>query len=99
MAGLCACCALALQGAKPIVAHRVTIRPAMLHTALSRPGIAAAAAALRWPAWLGRTWAAMTADDVAPLLGQACSHADLERRLRRLERGRPDRFGPLPPGP
>lgn len=29
----------------------------------------------------------------------AADLADLERRLQRLERGRPDRFGPLPPSP
>ena len=29
----------------------------------------------------------------------AADLADLERRLQRLERGRPDRFGPLPPLP
>lgn len=71
----------------------------MRHTALSRPGVAAVAVALRWPALLSRLWAAMTANDAEQMAGRACDLADLERRLRRLERGRPDRFGPLPPGP
>lgn len=30
-------------------------------------------------------------------LDAAADLADLEHRLKRLERGRPDRFGPLPP--
>ncbi len=40
--------------------------------------------------------AAAVDPDTAWLSG-AADLADLERRLKRLERGRPERYGPLPP--
>lgn len=50
----------------------------------------------RIAAGLRRAWAGAPVDPDEPWLAQATDHADLERRLKRLERGRPDRFGPLP---
>lgn len=45
-----------------------------------------------WPPYRHR----LTAAGDEGLLGEALDLAHLERRLRRLERGRPDRFAPLP---
>lgn len=53
----------------------------------------------RWGAWLRRVWDERGVDDDERLLREARDLADLERRLRRQERGRPERFGPLPPTP
>ena len=50
----------------------------------------------RCASWLRRAWAGACVDPDEPWLAQATDHADLERRLKRLERGRPDRFAPLP---
>lgn len=69
----------------------------MLHIDLSVPRATVWGPAPRWPAWLRRAWAALARDDEDRELSEACDHADLERQLRRLERGRADRFGPLPP--
>jgi hypothetical protein len=44
---------------------------------------------------LRHAWRSWTLDADERHLAQACDHADLEQRLRRLERGRDDRFGPL----
>lgn len=52
--------------------------------------------ASRWCDWLPRTGHASRLDDDVGLLGEARDLADLEQRLRRLEQGRVDRFGPLP---
>ncbi|OWR02230.1 hypothetical protein CDO81_21075 [Roseateles puraquae] len=57
---------------------------------------------LHLAAWLVRRQArpaprGAAADSDTAWLNKAADLADLERRLKRLERGRPDRFGPLPP--
>jgi hypothetical protein len=70
----------------------------MRHTELSIPGRTGTGPSLRWPAWLVSAWAAMARDDDRGL-GDAHDHAELERRLRRLERGGEERFATLPPGP
>jgi hypothetical protein len=51
----------------------------------------------RWGAWLRRAWDQLTLAEDERFLRAACDPVDLERRLRRLERGRADRFGPLDP--
>lgn len=51
----------------------------------------------RWRARLRGAWTRLTLSDEERFLHGASSLADLEARLRRLERGREDRFGPLPP--
>ena len=71
----------------------------MLSTAVPSPRTAAAGAAPRWGAWLRRAWARFTLDDDERFLHAARDLADLEARLRRLERGGGPRFGPLPPQP
>ncbi|MCE4554059.1 hypothetical protein [Pelomonas cellulosilytica] len=53
----------------------------------------------RWTAWLRRCWQQWLRSDDERFLDDACDLADLERRLRLLERGRPERFGSFPPGP
>ena len=71
----------------------------MQRTATLTPQFALAAAARgpRWAAWLRRVWENLTLDADARFLRRACDLADLEWRLRRLERGRAERFGPLHP--
>ncbi len=50
----------------------------------------------RWAESLPRAWLAFAGDADERLLGDAADLADLERRLRRLECGREERFAPLP---
>lgn len=50
-----------------------------------------------WAVWLRQAWDRLMLDDDTRFLSEARDHADLERRLRRLERGREHRFDPLPP--
>ena len=57
-----------------------------------------ASLASRWSAWWQRTWDALALDADERFIRGARDLADLERRLRRLERGRAERFGPLHPG-
>ena len=49
-----------------------------------------------WGAWLRRLYDTFTWDDDERFLCEARDLLDLERRLRRLEQGRAERFGPLP---
>jgi hypothetical protein len=65
-------------------------------TLISRPPIKRAT--WRWVAWLRAAWNKLTLDADERFLGEAHDFADLEWRLQRLERGRPDRYGPLDPG-
>jgi len=58
---------------------------------------AAAARGSRWAAWLRRAWEDVMLDADERFLRGARDLADLEWRLRRLERGRAERFGPLHP--
>lgn len=58
---------------------------------------ALATLAARWSAWLQRSRDALTLDDDERFIRAASDLADLERRLRQLERGRAERFGPLHP--
>jgi hypothetical protein len=80
-----------------MVTHRLTKEHAMQLTAtlIARPAVAAAAS--RWRAWLERAWHQLTIDADERFLREACDLADLEWRLQRLQRGRPERFGPLHP--
>ena len=57
-------------------------------TVAPRPG--------RLARWLRRAWAHPRPSAEEAWLRDTADLADLEQRLRRLERGRPDRFGPLP---
>jgi len=59
-----------------------------------RPAFTAASAS--WPARLRRLWNSLAQDGDERLLCAAADLADLERRLRRLEQGRTERFDPLP---
>jgi hypothetical protein len=54
--------------------------------------------ASRWSALLRETWENLTLDDDERFLRAAHDLADLERRLRCLERGRAERFAPLDRG-
>jgi hypothetical protein len=65
-------------------------------TPITRPAIKPALR--RWGAWLRAAWHDLTLDADERFLGEARDFADLERRLERLERGRPDRYAPLDPG-
>lgn len=49
--------------------------------------------------WLRRAWQRLMLDDDDRFLHDAHDLADLEARLRRLERGRACRFGPMRPLP
>lgn len=62
-----------------------------------QPAFAAAARGSRWAAWLRRMGENLTLDADERFLRGARDLADLEARLRRLERGRAERFGPLHP--
>jgi hypothetical protein len=66
-------------------------------TLIPQPAFAAAARGSRWAARLLRVWANLTLDADERFIRGACDLADLEWRLRRLERGRAERFGPLHP--
>jgi hypothetical protein len=66
-------------------------------TLIPQPAFAAATRGSRWAAWLQRIWENITLDADERFLRGACDLADLEWRLRRLERGRAERFGPLHP--
>jgi hypothetical protein len=82
------------------VIHRVTKEhPIMLRIALLIPNASVPAVVCRWGAKLRHAWQQLTRDDDGRFLCEARDLADLEGRLRRLERGRVERFGPLPPGP
>lgn len=50
----------------------------------------------RLAAWLERVWSTWTLDDDERFVAAAHDVADLERRLRQLERGHGPRFAPLP---
>jgi len=65
-------------------------------TVMPQP-LAVAARGSRWSAWLRRVWGDLTPDVDEHFLRGARDLADLERRLRRLERGHAERFGPLHP--
>jgi len=71
----------------------------MLSTAVPSPKAAADGAWPRWRAWLRVACARLRRNDDERYLHDARDLADVEARLRRLERGRADRFGPLPPQP
>ena len=70
-------------------------------TPMSHPAVAvaavAAAFASHWAAPLRRTWEALTLDADERFVRGARDLVDLERRLRRLERGCAERFGPFHP--
>jgi hypothetical protein len=69
----------------------------MHHTATLTPQSAVAAPAVRWGAWLRHAWHELTMDADERFLRNARDLADLEWRLQRQQRGRPERFGPLHP--
>jgi len=72
----------------------------MQRTATPMPHLAAAlvaASASRWAARLRRMWEELTMDADERFLRGARDLADLELRLRRLERGRAERFSPFHP--
>ena len=69
----------------------------MQRTATLTPQSAVAVTPSRWGEWLRQAWDELTLDADARFLRGACDLADLEWRLRRLERGRAERFGPLHP--
>ena len=69
----------------------------MQRTATLTPHPAVAVVASRWGAWLRHAWDELTLDADERFLRGARDLADLEWRLRRLERGRGERFGPLHP--
>lgn len=69
----------------------------MQPTATLIPHSVVATAASRWGAWLWHAWDELTLDADERFLRGAHDLADLEWRLRRLERGRAERFGPLHP--
>ena len=52
----------------------------------------------RWRTWLAQAWRRAAGQDAAAALHAVADLAHLERRLKQLERGRDDRFAPLPPG-
>ena len=70
----------------------------MQRSAAWTPPIAHTVAVPRWGAWLRRAWQQFTLDADERFLRSAGDLADLERRLRRLERGRDQRFAQLHPG-
>jgi hypothetical protein len=69
----------------------------MQRTANLTPQPVVMLAASRWGAWLRRAWGELTLDDDERFLRGASDPVDLEWRLRRLERGRAERFAPLDP--
>jgi hypothetical protein len=69
----------------------------MQRTATLIPHPAVAVPASRWAERLRRVWKELTLDADERFLRGACDLADLECRLRRLERGRAERFGPFHP--
>lgn len=84
-AGLC-------LGRRPGVAYREGIMQRTAHV----PAIPPSAALLgRWLQHLVQAWRRGTMNTDECHLAAACDLADLEQRLRRVERGRDDRFGPL----
>jgi len=66
-------------------------------TLIAHPPFAAAARGARWATWLRRVWEDLTLDADERFLRGASDLADMEVRLRRLERGRANRFAPLHP--
>lgn len=81
-----------------MVTHHVTEVP-MLRTALLRPPTTVADTARRRSGWLRCAWRRLIQDDDERFLLEARDLAELEQRLRQLERGRVDRFGALPANP
>ncbi|HEY1393399.1 MAG TPA: hypothetical protein VFV25_08470 [Methylibium sp.] len=69
----------------------------MQRTAALNPQHAVAHATARLGAWLRHAWDELMLDADERFLRGARDLADLEWRLRRLERGRADRFAPLHP--
>ena len=64
-------------------------------TLIPQPAVAAASSC--WLARLRQAWDALTLDDDERFPRAARDPVDLEWRLRRLERGRAERFAPLVP--
>jgi hypothetical protein len=64
---------------------------------IPQPAFAAAARGSRWATSLRRAWEDLTLDADERFLRGASDLSDMESRLRRLERGRAERFGPLHP--
>ena len=62
---------------------------------IPHPGFAAMTS--RWAAWLRQAWDELNLDADERFLREARDLADLESRLRRLERGSAERFGPVYP--
>ena len=52
----------------------------------------------RWRTWLAQARRCAAGHGTAAPLHAVADLAHLERRLKQLERGRDDRFAPLPPG-
>lgn len=71
----------------------------MQRTAALTPQPAVAVATSRWGAWLRHAWDELTLDADERFLRAARDLVDLEWRLRRLERGRAERFAPLDSDP
>jgi hypothetical protein len=69
----------------------------MQRTATWTPQAAVAVTTSRLGAWLQHAWDELMLDADERLLRGARDLADLEWRLRRLERGRAERFAPLHP--
>ena len=67
----------------------------MQTTATRFPRLALIGSTSRWGGWLLQQWHGLARDDDEGFLCEALDLADLERRLRRLERGRLERFGAL----
>lgn len=70
----------------------------MQHTATLPPQPAVTAAASNWIARLRQAWEDLHLDADERFLRGAVDLVTLEQRLRRLERGRAERFGPLGSG-
>lgn len=71
----------------------------MPHAAVLTAPVPAATRRARWCAWWRARWHALTLDDDERFVRNACDLADLERRLRCLERGRADAWRPVDPCP
>jgi hypothetical protein len=67
----------------------------MQRTVTLAPQWAVSSASTRWVAWLRQVWGELWLDADQRFLREASDLADLERRMRSLERGRPERFAPL----
>jgi hypothetical protein len=69
----------------------------MQRTAIWSPLSAAPTATSRWGAWLRHAWDELTLDADERFIRGARDPVEVEWRLRRLERGRAERFAPLDP--